>query len=82
MATEPIANLDTRNSDEAWWDAHDNSPEFAARVARADAQVAADLGFTGVTTEALARFCALDDGEARELLADRDALGHWLAAHA
>jgi len=73
MATERLTHDD-------WMDTL--TPEEEARVARALADSAAGRVLTHVSTEALARFCALDDTDARRLLDNVDELRVWFAAHA
>ena len=58
------------------------TPDQEARIDRALADSAAGRVYDNVTTEALERFVALDEAEARSLLADPDALRLWLASHA
>ena len=73
MASERIPHGD-------WTDAL--TPEEEARVARALTDVESGRVVAHVSTEALERFCALDDAEARRLLDNTEALQAWFTAHA
>src|SRR5579875_2083468 len=86
MATERIRHPKSDTSaypddvDAAWWEAHDNAPEFRARVARADADMASGRYIENATTEALEAFGRLDYDEACRLLDNPDDLKRWFAA--
>jgi len=88
LATERILPPDRNapdhlgDADAARWEAHDNSPEFRARVARADTDLASGRYVENATTEALEAFGRLGDDEAHRLLDNPDALKQWFAAHA
>lgn len=73
MATEHITHDD-------WMDTL--TPEEETRVARALADSAAGRVLTNVSAEALERFCALDEANARRLLNNVEELRAWFAAHA
>lgn len=80
MATERIPSPGEQNDDdEAWWDAYYASPEFRARVTRADADIAAGRGYV-IGTEDLEEFINLAPEEQRRMT--RDDLDAWLKARA
>lgn len=80
MATERMPH--PSHDDEGWWEAYYDSPEFRAKVERADTDMATGRYVENATTGALEAFGRLDDDETRRLLDNPDALKQWFTARA